>query len=106
MLDFFFQNNWSVTLRDREIPIPGMEYNGEDGEDSFRRTVYHEFFVVGWDENSWEEKYDCQVNRVDVKGNTLFSPKSLAFMTMTEPCRRSLPVLRMIHSSNFESFEL
>jgi hypothetical protein len=74
MLDFF-QNNWSVTMRDREIPIPDLEYNDEDAMDSFRRSVHREYFIVDWDEETWEEKYNCHVNRVDVEGDTFISPQ-------------------------------
>jgi hypothetical protein len=42
----FFQNNWSVTVADRLIPIPVIQYNDEDGTDSFHKEIAKQFYGI------------------------------------------------------------
>jgi hypothetical protein len=73
MMDFF-QNSWSVTRRERELPIPHMAYTDEDATGSFRAKVNAEYFEVDWDESSWEETYGGSVSRVDLDGDIFIPP--------------------------------
>ena len=69
----FFENNWSVTISDRMIPIPELLYNDEDATDSYRHEVHRNFFSEIF-ENSYDEMYRPPKYRTDLDGDTFHNP--------------------------------
>jgi hypothetical protein len=56
----FFQNNWSVTVTDRVIPIPVIQYNDEEGTETFHREVAKQFY--GLEDLDAGEVPDCDLD--------------------------------------------